>query len=343
MIYLDSAATTFQKPRAVREAVLYAMEHYSSLGRGGYGAAGAAAEAVYDCRCAVAELFHMKNEENVIFTQNATHGLNIAIHSLINSGDEVVVSGYEHNAVTRPLRAIPNVRMKLARAPLFSPEATLNAFRSAITEETRAVVCTHVSNVFGDVLPIEEIAALARGKRIPLIVDASQSAGIVPLDAEALGADFIAMPGHKGLYGPQGTGVLLVKEGAATLPLLHGGTGILSKEPLMPLALPERLEAGTQNVAGIAGLLEGRTSTRATSRRGWTSRRRVSPLCGVCAFSIPPIFKDRRRCSPSPWRARRAKRWRAISRRTVLPCVRGFTVRPSPTGPWARREAVRCA
>lgn len=300
MIYLDSAATTFQKPRAVREAVLYAMEHYSSLGRGGYGAAGAAAEAVYDCRCAVAELFHMKNEENVIFTQNATHGLNIAIHSLINSGDEVVVSGYEHNAVTRPLRAIPNVRMKLARAPLFSPEATLNAFRSAITEETRAVVCTNVSNVFGDVLPIEEIAALARGKRIPLIVDASQSAGIVPLDAEALGADFIAMPGHKGLYGPQGTGVLLVKEGAATLPLLHGGTGILSKEPLMPLALPERLEAGTQNVAGIAGLLEG---VRFVTEQGDRIRRHerelldltaegLSAMRRVCIFYTPDLQRQ---------------------------------------------------
>ena len=299
MIYLDSAATTFQKPRAVREAVLYAMEHMSSPGRGGYGAARAAAETVYACRRAVAELFRVKNEENVVFTQNATHGLNIAIRSLVGGGDEVVVSGYEHNAVLRPLRAIPRARIRVARAPLFSPEATLEAFRSALGEETKAVVCTHVSNVFGDVLPLREIAALCREKRIPLIVDASQSAGIVPLDAEALRADFIAMPGHKGLYGPQGTGLLLVGEGVAAQPLLHGGTGILSKEPLMPLALPERLEAGTQNVAGIAGLLAG---VRFVTEEGERIRRHERELLTLTAEGLSAMRRIRIFYTPEPSR-----------------------------------------
>ena len=299
MIYLDSAATTFQKPHQVREAVLYAMEHDSSPGRGGYGAAQAAAETVYDCRTALAKLFHVENEENVVFTSNATHGLNIAIHSTVRSGDEVLISGYEHNAVTRPLRAIPNVRIRYARAPLFSPEATVDAFRSAITPETGAVVCTHVSNVFGDVLPIEEIAALCREKRVPLIVDASQSAGIIPLDAGALGADFIAMPGHKGLYGPQGTGVLLVREGVRTVPLLHGGTGILSKEPLMPGSLPERLEAGTQNVPGIAGLLEG---VRFVAGQGERIRIHERELLDLTAEGLSAMRRVHAYYSPDPQR-----------------------------------------
>lgn len=257
MIYLDSAATTFQKPRQVRTAVLYAMEHMSSLGRGGYGTAGAASEAVYRCRAAAAELFGVGDPERVTFTMNATHGLNIAIRSLAEGGGKVVVSGYEHNAVTRPLRSMDGVTVSVARAPLFSPEATLSAFRSAVTPDTKAVICTHVSNVFGDILPIEEIGKLCRERGVPFAVDASQSAGILPIDFDRLGADYLAMPGHKGLYGPQGTGLLLVRSGVQPKPLLHGGTGTRSREPYMPDALPERLEAGTQNVAGIAGLCEG--------------------------------------------------------------------------------------
>ena len=255
MIYFDAGATTLQKPPEVAAAMVNAMENYASPGRGGHRPAMDAAEAVFACRDLAGRLFDT-GPENVVFTMNATHALNIAIRTLVHPGDRVVISGFEHNAVTRPLHYI-GADTVIAGRRLFDMEDTLAEFDRAVTAETKAVICTHVSNVFGDVLPIGEIAALCREKQIPLIVDASQSAGILPLDAEALGADFIAMPGHKGLYGPQGTGVLLVREGVAVRPLLHGGTGILSKEPLMPTALPERLEAGTQNVAGVAGLLEG--------------------------------------------------------------------------------------
>ena len=256
MIYFDSAATTFQKPSAVASAMTEALHTMSSPGRGGYGAAMRAAETVFDCRSALAELFHIQNPECVVFTTNATHGLNIAIKSLVPPGGSVVISGYEHNAVTRPLHGL-HADIRVAQSPLFAPEETLRAFAQAITGKEAAVICNHVSNVFGSVQPIERIAAICRERQVPLIIDASQSAGILALDMEALGAAFIAMPGHKSLYGPQGTGVLLCKEGITAKPLLEGGTGSLSLQQEMPDFLPDRLEAGTHNVPGIAGLLAG--------------------------------------------------------------------------------------
>lgn len=254
MIYLDSAATTFQKPLSVSYAMQRAMRTMSSPGRGGYAAARAAEETAFRCRSLAAELFGVPSPEQVVFTSNATHALNIAIRSLVPEGGRVAVSGYEHNAVTRPLHAL-GARIKVAASPLFDRAALLRAFENSISPELDAVVCTHVSNVFGFVLPIEEIAALCRAEGVPLIVDASQSAGILPFELDTLGAAFIAMPGHKGLYGPQGTGLLLCAHDAA--PLLYGGTGSASLEQTMPDFLPDRLEAGTHNVPGIAGLLAG--------------------------------------------------------------------------------------
>ena len=255
MIYLDSAATTLQKPPTVARAVARAVGELASPGRGGHRAAMAAADTAFRCRQEAAELFHVPQPEQVVFTFNATHGLNIAIKSLVRPGSRVVISGYEHNAVTRPLHAIPDVDIAVAQAPLFRREEMVESFRQQLKHKTEAVVCTHVSNVFGYILPLEEIAALCREREIPLIVDASQSAGCVPLNFQALGADFVAMPGHKGLYGPQGTGLLLCKEPPA--PLLEGGTGSESRLQSMPDFLPDRLEAGTHNMPGIAGLLEG--------------------------------------------------------------------------------------
>ena len=255
MIYLDSAATTLQKPPEVARASAWAIGHLASPGRGGHRPAMAAADTAFACREEAAALFDVPEPEQVVFTFNATHGLNLAIKSLVRPGDTVVISGYEHNAVTRPLRAIPGVTVRVADSPLFDRTAALEAFRRALTPEVRAVVCTHVSNVFGFVLPIEDIAALCRSRGVPLIVDASQSAGCLPISLRQLGAAFIAMPGHKGLYGPQGTGLLLC--GGAAEPLLEGGTGSVSLRQEMPDFLPDRLEAGTHNIAGIAGLLEG--------------------------------------------------------------------------------------
>ena len=253
MIYLDSAATAFQKPLSVRQAVNSALVTMSSPGRGAYGSAMRAADTVLQCREEAAALFHVRQPESVIFTSSATHGLNTAIFSLARPGSRVVVSGYEHNAVMRPLYAL-EADIAVASAPLFDSDAQLAAFEHLLSGADLAV-CTHVSNVFGAILPIEDIAALCRREKVPLIIDASQSAGILPIDFEALGAEYIAMPGHKGLLGPQGTGILLCRQSAR--PLLYGGTGSNSADRKMPEFLPDRLEAGTHNVPGIAGLLAG--------------------------------------------------------------------------------------
>jgi cysteine desulfurase family protein len=254
VIYLDSAATTMQKPPSVSRACVSAMRTMASPGRGGHRPAMLAARTAFACREEAAALFGVNEPENVVFTFNATHGLNIAIKSLVKRGDTVLISGYEHNAVTRPLHALGAV-VKVAYGPLFQPEAMFRSFEEQLTPEVCAVVCNHVSNVFGYILPVERIAALCRARGVPFILDASQSAGCLPVDMSQLKAAFIAMPGHKGLYGPQGTGLLLC--GTDTQPLLEGGTGSMSARQEMPDFLPDRLEAGTHNIPGIAGLLEG--------------------------------------------------------------------------------------
>lgn len=297
MIYFDSAATTFQKPRSVGAAMQEALSTMSSPGRGGHPAAMRAAETAFQCRSELAELFRLENPEQVVFTSNATHGLNIAIKSLVPRGGRVVVSGYEHNAVTRPLKAL-DARIIVAEAPLFDPGAVAAAFERLVVPGTSAVVCNHVSNVFGFIQPVEEIAAICRARRVPFIIDASQSAGVLPLDMERLGAAFIAMPGHKGLYGPQGTGVLLCGNDTAVRTLLEGGTGSLSIQQEMPDFLPDRLEAGTHNMPGIAGLLAG---VRFVRRRGLSAicerERRLALLAaeglrivpGIRVFALPGL------------------------------------------------------
>lgn len=255
MIYFDSAATTLEKPRTVPSASAWAMTHLASPGRGGHRAGMSAADLVYRMREQAARLFHVSDPERVVLTSNATHGLNVAIHSLVEPGCTVVISGYEHNAVTRPLHAIPNVKIKVASGSLFDSDEVYAAYERELTDEVDVVICNHVSNVFGFIQPVERIAELCHKRGKPLIVDASQSAGILPVDLEGWGAAFVAMPGHKGLYGPQGTGLLLC--GGDAQPLLYGGTGSLSARQDMPDFLPDRLEAGTQNVCGAAGLLAG--------------------------------------------------------------------------------------
>ena len=255
MIYLDSAATTLQKPPSVARATAHAIDHLASPGRGGHRPAMAAADTAFACREEAAALFHVTSVDQVVFTFNATHGLNIAIKTLVHPGDRVVISGYEHNAVTRPLHAIPEVEILVARSPLFDRQGMIDSFRQCLDQGADAAICTHVSNVFGFILPIQEIAELCRQREVPLIVDASQSAGVLPLDIQELGAAFVAMPGHKGLYGPQGTGLLLCNRDPT--PILEGGTGSESLKQSMPQFLPDRLEAGTHNIAGVAGLLEG--------------------------------------------------------------------------------------
>lgn len=294
MIYFDAGATTLQKPEAVRRAMYQAVHTLSSPGRGSYPATRRAEETDLRCRMAAAELFHVDDPAHVVFTSCATHGLNIAIRTLVKPGSRVVISGYEHNAVTRPLYAIPNVEIAVADGPLFDPAAMLAQFRQALAQPADAVICTHVSNVFGYVLPVSDIAALCREKGVPFVLDASQSAGMLPVDMEALGASFIAMPGHKGLYGPQGTGLLLC--GCEPAPLLRGGTGSQSLLQEMPAELPDRLEAGTHNMPGIAGLLEGlrfvqrQGVARIADYEGELGRyaaQRLADIPGVEVFSGP--------------------------------------------------------
>ena len=238
MIYLDSAATTMQKPQSVARAAAMAMGTMASPGRGGHRPGMLAAEAMFRCRQLAAELFHVSD-------------------SLVGPGGTAVISGYEHNAVTRPLAAIPNGKVRVAAAPLFDRDGVLDAFDRATSKGADVVICNHVSNVFGFVQPVEEVAAMCVRRGIPFVLDASQSAGTLPVNMEALQAAYIAMPGHKGLYGPQGTGLLLCGEGQMPMPLLQGGTGSVSALQEMPDFLPDRLEAGTQNVAGAAGLAAG--------------------------------------------------------------------------------------
>ena len=287
MIYLDSAATTFQKPPSVTAAMQDALLTMSSPGRGGYPAAMKAAETAFQCRSELAELFGVGNPERVVFTSSATHGLNIAIKSLVPPGGKAVVSGYEHNAVTRPLTAL-GAEVSAAEAPLFRQSEVAAAFDRLIVPGTDAVICNHISNVFGFIQPVEAIAAMCRERGVPFIIDASQSAGVLPLNLDRLEAAFIAMPGHKGLYGPQGTGVLLCGENIPVRTLLEGGTGSLSMQQEMPDFLPDRLEAGTHNMPGIAGLLAG---VRFVKQRGMANilnhERRLTLLAAEGIRMLP--------------------------------------------------------
>lgn len=284
MIYLDNAATTLQKPASVRRAVAQALETCGNPGRAGHRAALRAAEIVYDCRCAAAELFGMERPEGVVFTFNATHALNIAIKSCLAGGGHAVISGYEHNSVVRPLEGLAGAAYTVARWPLFAPEEAVPAVNAALREDTRCVILNHVSNVFGFVQPLEQVDALCRERGIPLVVDVSQSAGLLPLAVSRLpGTAFLCMPGHKGLYGPQGTGILLCCKDIPLYSVLEGGTGSASLERRQPDFLPDGLESGTLNVPGIAGLREG---LRLVAERGGELRLREQALLARAAEGL---------------------------------------------------------
>lgn len=258
MIYLDNAATTLHKPRAVDEAVRRAMHAAAGYARGGYAAAMRAGETVYACREQAAALFGVRDPARVVFTMNATHALNLAIHALAQPGMRVAVSGYEHNAVMRPL-LLRGIDPIVLDTPLWDSAAMVEAAGQALADGAELFILNHVSNVFGFDAPVEEIAALLDEKGVPLILDASQSAGLIDIDVRrhpCLAA--VCMPGHKALYGPQGTGILLaLDDRIAARPLLAGGTGSRSEEMRQPDFLPDALESGTPNVPGIAGLAAG--------------------------------------------------------------------------------------
>ncbi len=260
MIYLDNAATTLHKPPEVSAAVLDAIQTCANAGRGGHSAAMIAADKLYECREAAAELFGFERAEQAVFTFNTTHSLNIAIKGIMSNGGHCVISGFEHNSAVRPLKAMEKlgVSFTVAHSRLFDAEDTLRAIKNAVRADTVCVVCTHVSNVFGYKLPIEEIDEFCNEKGIALIIDAAQSAGCVPIKLNKFKAvKCICIPGHKGLYGPQGTGLLLINDSVSIPSLMQGGTGSMSGRLEQPDFLPDMHESGTQNIHGIAGLCEG--------------------------------------------------------------------------------------
>lgn len=260
MIYLDNAATTLHKPPGVIRAVQKAMLTCGGAGRGGHKAAMRAAETLFECRQEAALLLGAADPERISFTMNATHALAVAIGSVaVTPPGRIVVSGFEHNAVMRPLEVLKEqgFTVQVLTSPLFEPEMAFHRFEQALDEDVSFVVCTQVSNVFGYVLPIRRLGELCKSMNIPLVVDASQSAGCLPIEADSMPDAYFCMPGHKGLYGPQGTGLLVSPQGTLPKPLMYGGTGSRSSELRMPDFLPDRLEAGTHNVPGVAGLLEG--------------------------------------------------------------------------------------
>lgn len=261
MIYLDNAATTFPKPRRVTDAVMRCIKRYcGNPGRGSHALALAAAEHIYTCRELLSDFFGAPSPERVIFTQNTTHALNLAIKGCLCTGDHVLMSELEHNAVRRPILALCKQRSVVADTfPVLglSADEIVRGIAQKITPTTRAVICTHASNICSVTLPIDRIGALCLRHGLLFAVDAAQSAGLLPIDMEAMHIDALAIPGHKALYGIQGCGALLLGENTLPSPLVEGGSGVNSLSEDMPSDPPERYEAGTLPTPAIVGLAEG--------------------------------------------------------------------------------------
>lgn len=256
MIYLDNAATSLPKPPQVINAVAQAMGSMGNAARGAHAGSLQAARAVYEARQKLAQLFGCTRADHVVFTSNSTEALNIAIFGSLNPGDHVLSTDWEHNSVLRPLYYLEeHSGLKLDFVPA-DARGHLSAedFEQYLQPGTRAVVCTHASNLTGDLLDLHRLGAMARKRGLLFIVDASQTAGAVPIHMEEIGIDVLCFTGHKGLMGPQGTGGLCIREGVEIRPWKHGGSGVHSYDRRQPTAYPTRLEAGTLNSHGIAGL-----------------------------------------------------------------------------------------
>jgi cysteine desulfurase family protein len=256
-IYLDNAATSYPKPEVVYDSVIgYMRDNGASPGRGNYGRALDADRLVYETRKALTKLLGIPRPGQIIFTSNATEAINLALKGYLKPKDRVIVTGYEHNAVARPLRRLQDERgIAVLRIPC-TPEGVLDLswVRRKIREGVSLVAVSHGSNVIGCVTPLDEVIACAHERNVPVLADAAQTAGVYPIDANALQVDMLAFTGHKGLLGPTGTGGLYLREGLELSTLMEGGTGGMSLSPFPPDDPPDRYEAGTMNVCGIAGL-----------------------------------------------------------------------------------------
>ena len=260
-LYLDNAATTFPKPPAVAKAVYdYITSSGANINRGCYGAAYDVEEQVLETRQLLCELFHGPDCRNMIFTKNVTESLNVLLKGLLRPGDHVLTSSMEHNAVMRPLVQLEKAGVTFTRVPCDGQgRLKTEALEGCLCPNTRLVVMTHASNVCGTVLPVAHVGAFCKKHGLVFIVDAAQTAGVLDIDMEAMGIDALAFTGHKGLYGPQGTGGFVVTDELARQiePLLSGGTGSLSHTEEVPGFLPDRFEPGTLNLPGILGLRQG--------------------------------------------------------------------------------------
>lgn len=255
MIYLDNAATSFHKPEAVIQAVAEAMRHMGNAGRGAHEAALDASRMIYETRELLSDLFGLGDPGRMVFTANSTESLNIAIQGMFQPGDHVITTALEHNSVLRPLYLMEQRGVELTILPADSwGNLCYDDFERACKPNTRAVVCTHASNLTGNMTDLLWIGEFCREHGLYLAVDASQTAGVFPIDMQSMHIDVLCFTGHKGLMGPQGTGGLCVREGITIRPLLAGGSGIHSYSKTHPPDMPAALEAGTLNGHGIAGL-----------------------------------------------------------------------------------------
>lgn len=258
MIYLDNGATSFPKPLSVRQNVDISLKKFSANpGRSGHSLSLRAAKEIFECRKRLKELFNVNSEEEIIFTENCTMALNTVIFGLLSEGDHVLISSMEHNSVTRPLESLKDKGVTYSTFDYsYDDNETVDNVRNLIKPETKLVICTHASNVFGFRFPIERICALCHAYGILFCVDSAQSAGVFDIDVGTNQYDFVCMSGHKSLYGPMGTGVLILNN-RNLKPLLYGGTGTESVKKFQPEGLPEKFESGTQNMNGISGLKAG--------------------------------------------------------------------------------------
>lgn len=261
MIYFDNAATSFPKPITVLKEINNAIVfNGGNPGRSGHKLSLNAAKIVYNLREKAANFFDFDEPERLILTKNCTESLNIAIYSVMKHGGNAIISCYEHNSVVRPLEHLKRNKIcdyKIANASFNNAENVLSEFRKLIDSNTKMIICTHASNVTGQIAPIYELAQLCKQNNIIFCVDASQTAGIIPIKMNTNHIDILCCPGHKGLFGPTGTGLLLAKEKVSLSPIIYGGTGSLSAKLEQPSFLPDALESGTVNVVGAAGLLGG--------------------------------------------------------------------------------------
>lgn len=256
MIYLDHAATSFHKPPEVAEAVYRALQGTGNSGRGAHGVSLDASRVVYRAREAISGMFNVGNPSRVVFTNNATESINIAVQGLLRPGDHCITTAIEHNSVLRPLYLMEERGVQLTIIPADKKgRIDVSQIEAAVQPETKAVVLTHASNVTGNVLDIEAIGKICSKHGILFILDASQSAGLIPIDMQNINISALCCSGHKNLLGPQGTGVLCLGNEVLPAPLKFGGTGIDSFSHTMPKFLPAALEAGTLNIHGLAGLL----------------------------------------------------------------------------------------